>query len=163
MTTATTATTSRRRQHPVVIATLYGGLLVTAFLAFASHEWGATPHSLVSIAALAAVAWHVWTQRRWLHGVVERGRRHPQRALVVSNALLISCFVLVNVSGAPVWLWNVDGPVSVVHDITGFAILPLLVAHLVLNRRRIRTLLRRRRAHPQPSAHGSATGTARVA
>ena len=125
---------STRRQSRTIVAILYGALLTAAVLAFASHEWGATTHSLIAIVAIGVVAWHVYAQRRWLRGVIQRGRHHPQRGLVVCNALLLGCFVIVNVSGVPIWLWDVGGALIVVHNIAGIAFLPLWVTHLVLNR-----------------------------
>ncbi len=46
----------RRRLKTIL---LVSGLLITAFVAFVSHEWTATWHSIIGIAALAVVAWHV--------------------------------------------------------------------------------------------------------
>ncbi len=64
---------------------------------------------------------------------------------MIFNPILAPTFVVVVVSGIPVWVWGVDGVVAQVHDITGMAFLPLVLVHLFLNRRRVAAGLRRAR------------------
>ena len=42
----------------------------------------------------------------------------------------------------PLWIWGVEGVILTVHDITGIAFVPLIIGHLVLNRRRLAAKLR---------------------
>ena len=123
----------------------YAGLLLAAVVAFASHEWGATWHSLVGIAVIGVIAWHVVSQRRWLTSVARRRLGHPERALAVYNAVLATVFAIVNLSGFPVWFWDAGGLVLRVHQVTGIAFVPLVLGHLVLNRHRLAARLRSRR------------------
>ena len=51
---------------------LVGVLLSTAFIAFLSHEWGATWHSIVGIGVLGVIASHVYSQRRWLRSATSK-------------------------------------------------------------------------------------------
>ena len=132
-----------------VLAT-YAGLLLTAVLGFASHEWGANPHSLVAIAVIGIVAWHVAFQRRWVASAVRRRLAHPERVLVVYNTVLATVFAIVNLSGIPVWFWHVGGLVAGVHRVTGIAFVPLVIGHLVLNRHRLAARLRGRRPARPP-------------
>ena len=127
-----------------VLAT-YAGLFLTAVIGFASHEWGANLHSLVAIAVIGIVAWHVVFQRRWVASAVRRRLAHPERVLVVYNTVLATVFAIVNLSGFPVWLWDVGGLVADVHQVTGIAFVPLVIGHLVLNRHRLAARLRSRR------------------
>ncbi len=124
---------------------LVSGLLITAFVAFISHEWGATWHSIIGIGALGVVAWHVYTQRRWIRSAAARRTSHPETKLVIFNPVLALTFAVVVVSGVPVWLWAAGGVVAQVHDITGAVFLPLVLVHLFLNRRRVAAGLRRAR------------------
>ena len=127
-----------------VLAT-YAGLLLAAVVAFASHEWGATAHSLVGIAVIGVIAWHVASQRRWVTSATRRRLAHPERVLVVYNAVLAGVFAVVNLSGFPVWFWDAGGLVLGVHQATGIAFVPLVLGHLVLNRHRLLARLRSRR------------------
>ena len=133
----------RRRQLQAL--TVYTGLLVAAVLAFASHEWTATSHSLVAVAVVGVVAWHVTAQRRWVESAVRKRLTHPDRLLVVYNSLLATVFTVANLTGLIVWIWGVEGVILTVHDVTGIAFVPLVIGHLVLNRRRLAAKLRRRR------------------
>ena len=132
----------RRRLKTIL---LVSGLLLTALVAFISHEWGATWHSIVGIAALGVVAWHVYTQRRWIRSAAARRTSHPETKLVIFNPLLALTFVIVIVSGFPVWLAGAGGVVAQIHNITGAVFLPLVLIHLFLNRRRVAAGLRRTR------------------
>ena len=132
----------RRRLTTVAI---YTGLLVAAVLAFASHEWTATSHSLVAIAVLGVVAWHVTAQRRWVRSALRKRLAHPDRLLVAYNSLLATLFTVANLTGFVVWISGVEGVILTVHDVTGIAFVPLIIGHLVLNRRRLAAKLRRRR------------------
>ena len=148
--TSGTANSSRptgdqRRRNTVL---LVSGMLITAFVAFISHEWGATWHSILGIGALGVVAWHVYTQRRWVRSAAVRRTRHPEAKLVIFNPVLALTFVCVIASGIPVWLAGAGGVVAQIHDITGVAFLPLALVHLFLNRRRVAAGLRRAK---QPS------------
>ena len=129
-------------------ALLVSGLLITAFVSFISHEWGATGHSVIGIGALGVVAWHVYTQRRWIRSAAVRRTKHPDKQLVVFNPVLALTFLAVVVSGIPVWLAGAGGAVAQVHDITGAVFLPLVLVHLFLNRRRVAAGLRRARQSP---------------
>ena len=140
----TTGASRRARPRSTVVLT-YGGLLVAAVVAFASHEWGATVHSLVSIAVIAVVAWHVVSQRRWVTSAARRRLAHPERVLVLYNTALAGVFVVVNVSGFPVWFFGVGGLVLAVHQVTGIAFVFLVLGHLALNRSRLLARLRPRR------------------
>ncbi|MFB9248229.1 DUF4405 domain-containing protein [Sphaerisporangium melleum] len=122
------------------------GLLFTAFIAFASHEWGATWHSIVGIGTLGVIAWHVYSQRHWVTSAARKRTRHPERKLVIYNAVLASTFVIAMVSGFPVWLAGAGGLVERVHAASGMVFLPLVIGHLILNRRRVAAKLRRRAA-----------------
>ena len=133
---------SQRRIRTLAI---YGGLLVAAVLAFASHEWTATAHSVAAVAVLGVVAWHVTAQRRWVKSALRRRLAHPERLLVAYNGLLATVFTVANLTGFVVWIGGVDGVVLTVHDVTGIAFVPLVLGHLVLNRRRLAARLRRRR------------------
>lgn len=137
-----------RRRRSTVVA-IYGGLLLAAVLAFASHEWGATAHSVLSLAVIGVVLWHVLAQRRWVTSVVRRRLRHPERALLAVNTALATAFVVANASGFPVWLWHVRGPVEQVHLLSAVAFLVLVAVHLVLNRSRLLARLRRRPGRPR--------------
>lgn len=150
-TTGTTAPTTGGRARPAqrrrsTVAAIYGGLLLAAVLTFASHEWGATAHSLLSLAVIGVVAWHVVSQRRWVTSAVRRRLRHPERTLVVVNAALAASFVVVNASGFPVWLGDAGGVVAQVHEVSAIAFVVLVPLHLVLNRSRLLSRLRRRPA-----------------
>jgi hypothetical protein len=125
---------------------LVGGLLSTAFIAFLSHEWGATWHSIVGIGVLGIIASHVYSQRRWLRSATSKRMAHPERNLVIFNTVLAATFVIATVSGVPIWLAGAGGLVETVHSISGTVFLPLVIGHLFLNRRRIATKLRRRPA-----------------
>ena len=125
--------------------TLVSGLLSTAFVAFISHEWGATWHSIIGIGAFGVVAWHVYAQRRWITSATARRTRHPEAKLVIFNPVLAVTFVCVVVSGIPVWWAGAGGVVAQVHNITGVAFLPLVLVHLFLNRRRVAAGLSRAR------------------
>ena len=131
----------RRRLQALVV---YTGLLVAAVLAFASHEWAATSHSLVAIAVLGVVAWHVTAQRRWIKSALRKRLAHPERLLAAYNSLLATVFLVANLTGLIVWIWGVEGVLLTVHDVTGIAFVPLVIGHLVLNRRRLTAKLRRR-------------------
>jgi hypothetical protein len=50
-----------------------------------------------------------------------------------------------NLTGLIVWSWGLEGVLLTVHDVTGIAFVPLIIGHLVLNRRRLAAKLRRRR------------------
>jgi hypothetical protein len=125
---------------------LVGGLLSTASIAFLSHEWGATWHSIVGIGVLGIIASHVYSQRRWLRSATSKRMAHPERNLVIFNTVLAATFVIATVSGVPIWLAGAGGLVETVHSISGTVFLPLVIGHLFLNRRRIATKLRRRPA-----------------
>ena len=131
----------RRRLQALVV---YTGLLVAAVLAFASHEWAATSHSLVALAVLGVVAWHVTAQRRWIKSALRKRLAHPERLLAAYNSLLATVFLVANLTGLIVWIWGVEGVLLTVHDVTGIAFVPLVIGHLVLNRRRLTAKLRRR-------------------
>lgn len=141
--------TARRRSR--TIAT-YGGLLLAALVAFASHEWGATVHSWLAIVVIAVVTWHVLSQRRWVTSAARRRLTHPERLLVVLNTALAVDFVLVNLSGFPVWFWGVGGVLAQVHSVTAIAFLVLVPVHLVFNRHRLLHRLRGRRRPASASA-----------
>lgn len=150
VTTATRRTTSRRRagrRGRSSVVAIYGGLLLAAIVAFASHEWGATVHSSLAIAVIGVVSWHVLSQRRWVTSAVRRRLAHPERFLVVLNTVLAVDFILVNLSGFPVWFWDVGGLLAQVHSVTGITFLVLVPLHLVLNRHRLLARLRGGR-HP---------------
>lgn len=132
---------------------LHAGLFVAAFLAFLSHEWGATAHSLVSVVIIGVITWHVASQRRWLRSAVRRRLAHPERLLVAYNAVLATVFVLVNVSGLVAWIWNLSGVVLQVHNVSGIAWILMVIGHLVLNRRRISARLRHK-GPPQTALDG---------
>ena len=140
---------ARRRSTTVLLT---AGLLASAVVAFVSHELGATVHSVISLAVIAVVATHVVSQRRWLRSAVRRRLHHPERVLVVYNLLFATTFVLVNVSGVPVWFWDVGGFVAQVHDVTGLLFLVLVFGHLALNGRRLLARLRGRRPQAPPVA-----------
>ncbi len=127
---------------------LVSGMLIMAFVAFISHEWDATWHSILGIGSLGVVAWHVYTQRRWVRSAVTRRMRHPEAKLVIFNPVLALTFFCVIASGIPIWLAEAGGVVAQIHDITGVAFLPLALVHLFLNRRRVAAGLRRAK---QPS------------
>jgi hypothetical protein len=120
------------------------GLLFTAFIAFVSHEWGATWHSIVGIGVFGVIASHVYWQRRWVKSAARKRMAHPERKLMIFNTVLASTFIVAMVSGFPVWLAGVGGLVERVHGISGTVFLPLAICHLILNRRRIAAKLRRR-------------------
>lgn len=140
----------RRRRSTTVLLT--AGLLTSAVVAFVSHELGATVHSVISLAVIAVVATHVVSQRRWLRSAVRRRLHHPERVLVVYNLLFAVTFVLVNVSGVPVWFGDVGGVIAQIHNVTGLAFLVLVFGHLALNGRRLLTRLRGRRPQAPPVA-----------
>lgn len=140
------ATARRRRSRTLAI---YGGLLVAAVVAFTSHEWGATAHSWLAIAVIGVVTWHVLSQRRWITSAAHRRVAHPEPHLVVLNTALALDFVVVNLSGFPVWFWGVGGLLTQIHAVTAIAFLVLVPMHLVLNRHR---LLRRLRARRRPAS-----------
>ena len=124
---------------------VYTGLLIAAVVDFASHEWAATSHSLVAIAVLGVVTWHVTWQRRWVKSALRKRLTHPERLLVAYNSLLATVFTVANLTGLIVWSWGLEGVLLTVHDVTGIAFVPLIIGHLVLNRRRLAAKLRRRR------------------
>jgi hypothetical protein len=130
-----------RRLNTVLVTV---GLLLTAFIAFVSHEWGATWHSIVGIGVLGVIASHVYSQRRWVKSATRKRMAHPERVLVIYNTVLASTFIIAIVSGFPVWLAGAGGLVERVHGISGMVFLPLVIGHLILNRRRIVAKLRRR-------------------
>ena len=136
--------TAARRRSATVLT--YGGLLLVAVIAFASHEWGAGVHSVVGIAVVAIITWHVGSQHRWVRAAARRRSAHPDRALLVYNPVLAAVFLTVNLSGILMWFWGAGGFIAHVHQITGIAFLPLVLGHLVLNRRRLMTRLRDRRS-----------------
>ncbi len=137
------STTGKHRRNTIL---LVSGLLLTTFIAFISHEWGATWHSILGIGAFGVVAWHVCTQRRWVRSAAARRMAHPERKLVIFNPLLALTFGAVMISGIPVWLAGAGGVVERVHTISGMAFLPLVIIHLILNRHRVAAGLSRRRA-----------------
>ncbi len=61
----------------------------------------------------------------------------PRKKLVISNPLLALTFVIVIVSGIPVWLVGVGGVVAQIHHTTAVAFLPLVLVHHFLDRRRV--------------------------
>lgn len=137
------------RRRPTTVL-LTAGMLASAVVAFVSHELGATLHSVVSLAVIAVVATHVVSQRRWLRSAVRRRLHHPERVLVVYNVVFAVTVVLVNVSGVPVWFWDVGGSIAQVHNVTGLLFLVLVFGHLALNGRRLLTRLRGRRSQGSP-------------
>ena len=135
----------RSDQRRIRTLAIYGGLLVAAVLAFASHEWTSTAHSVAAVAVLGVVAWHVTAQRRWVKSALRKRLAHPERLLVAYNSLLATAFIVANLTGLIVWIWGVEGLILTVHDVTGIAFVPLVNGHLVLNRRRLAAKLRRRK------------------
>lgn len=135
----------RRGPRRLTTVLINAGLLTAAIASFASHELGATWHSIIGIAVLGVVGWHVISQRRWITSAARRRMRHPDRVLVVYNAVLVSMFAAVNISGFPVWFWDVGGVVLTVHTVTGVAFLLMVFGHLALNGRRLIAKLRRHR------------------
>lgn len=131
-----------RRRSTTVLATV--GLLASAVFAFASHELGATLHSITGLAVIAVVAWHVLAERRWVKSAVRKRLSHPEPTLVVYNTVLATTFIIANLSGVPVWVWNVGGVVAQVHTVTGILFVLLVFGHLALNGRRLASRLRRR-------------------
>lgn len=93
---------------------------------------------------IGVVAWHVVSHRRWVASAARRRLAHPERVLVVYNAVLAAVFVVANLSGFPVWLWDAGGVVEQVHRVSAIAFVPLVLGHLALNRHRLAALLRRR-------------------
>lgn len=124
----------------------YAALFIAAVVTFVSHEWGATPHSLFSLAVFGVIVGHVALQRHWVRAVARRVREHRERRLAIYNAVFAAVLVTCIVTGFPVWLAGTGGPVAQVHDITGFLFVPMALVHLVLNRGRLRALVRRRTA-----------------
>lgn len=135
-----------RRARTIVWVT---ALFVVALVSFISHEWDAAVHSIIGLAAAGAVAWHVYTQRRWIRSAITRRSRHPEVKLLYLNGVLATVFVAVIVSGIPVWVADTGGAVASIHQVTGILFLPLVIAHLILNRRRLAAALGRtaRRRH----------------
>lgn len=132
----------RGRRLTTVLAT--AGLLTSAVLAFASHELGATLHSIVGLAVIAVIAWHVLAHRRWVRSAARKRLAHPEPTLVVYNTVLATTFIIANLSGVLVWVWNTGGVVAQVHNVTGILFVLLVFGHLALNGRRLATRLRRR-------------------
>ncbi|MFD1530317.1 hypothetical protein [Pseudonocardia aurantiaca] len=130
-----------RRMNTVLLVV---GLLFTAFISFLSHEWGATWHSIVGIGALGVIAWHVYSQRRWVRSATSKRMAHAERRLVIFNTVLAATFIIAILSGFPVWLAGAGGLIESVHSISGTVFLPVAIGHLFLNRRRISVKLRRR-------------------
>lgn len=129
-----------RRLKAVLV---HSGLLAAAVLAFASHEFGATWHSVIGIAVMGFVAWHVITHRRWVKSAVRRRMRHPER--VGYNSVLVTMFLIANLSGFPIWFWDVGGVLLQIHELTGVAFVLMVFGHLGLNGRRLVARLRPRR------------------
>lgn len=139
--TRPTAASNRPRGRLVPVA-VTGGLLLSAVLSFASHELGATPHSVISIAVLGVVVWHVVSQRRWIRSVVRRRLRHPDRVLVAYNTAFAAVAAVAFVSGVPLWLLTSSGVLLQVHLVSGVAFLVMVVGHLLLNGRRLLAAVR---------------------
>lgn len=142
---------TRARSPRWLTVLINSGLLAAAVLAFASHELGATWHSVISIAVIGLVAWHATAQHRWIRSAARRRMRHPDRVLVVYNIVLASTFTIVNLSGLPVWFWGVRGVLLTAHEISGIAFVLMVLGHLGLNGRRLTTKLRRRARRPVPA------------
>lgn len=136
---AARGTRNRRSKTMVWVSALFA----VAFISFISHEWGATIHSIIGLGTVGVVAWHLYTQRRWVRSVIARRTRHPETKLMILNTGLALTFLTVIISGLPVWITGTRGAVEQIHEFTGLLFLPFVLAHLVLNRRRLAAALRR--------------------
>lgn len=135
---------------------IHAALLLTALVAFASHEWGTVVHSAIGIGIGLVVAYHVGRHRTWIRSVWRRRGAHPESRLGVFNAAFATVFAVCTVTGFPLWS-DAPGEVVVrVHDLTAIAFTLMVFGHVFLNRRRIRTWVRARRR--RPAAAASAAG-----
>ena len=142
---AITSPPRRRRAHRrTTFVLVHAGLLAVAVFAMASHEMGATVHSLAGLALVGAIAWHVRSQRGWVTSAARRRLAHPERTLVVYNVVLMGTFATVTLSGFPVWIGDDRGAMLRVHDVSSLAFVSMVFGHLVLNRHRLAARLRRR-------------------
>lgn len=140
----------RRRAVRIVLDV---GLFVGFIIEFVTREPSFDPdyflHSWTGIVLIPVIALHLSSNWAWVMRLIRNGSDDREFSLGVVNSVLAAMAAFCIVSGFPLWLdWSAAGWLVTSHQVTGLLSILLMFVHLVMNRRRIGTLVRGRSAAP---------------
>lgn len=136
---------SRRLGRPAKIAVdsaLLAGFVIEFVTRERSFDADYLLHGITGLALVVVVAVHLSGNRAWIAAVRAKGRAHREARLALVNLTFGAMAAVCILTGMPLWWdWTDSDVVAVAHATTGFLCAVLMIAHLVMNRRRIRSLL----------------------
>lgn len=125
------------------------GLFVGFIVEFVTREPSFDPeyflHSWTGIVLIPVIALHLSSNWAWVMRLLRNGTDDQEFRLGVVNTFLAVMAAVCIVTGFPLWLeWSEAQWLAASHQITGLLSILLMFVHLVMNRRRIGTLVRGR-------------------
>lgn len=135
------------RRRPVKIA-VDTALLVAFVTAFLTREPSVDPdyllHSVVGLLIVPILALHLTSNWGWIKRVATRRFHDREARLGAFNLVFGTMAAVCIITGVPIWVGDAEwSTVSSIHTVTGALASFMVVAHLVWNQRRLRTLFRR--------------------
>lgn len=132
----------RRRSTKIAVdSALLAGFVLEFLSRERSFDADYMVHGTVGLLLIPVVVVHLAGNWSWVRRVAVRRGRDREAKLAMVNATFALSSLLCVVSGIPLWAsWSDASVLTGLHAVAGFISIVSMLAHLVSNRRRIRSL-----------------------